>query len=129
MLRQKYTRDTFFVKLVNLDKDSDFIGKSALKHICNTGVSRKQVGLVIETTPLPSPNTTFWSVSRNGTIVGKVTSAVYSPRLKKNIALAMVSSDCADIGTALEISTLTETFRAMVVKKPFFDPEKKIPSK
>ena len=116
-------------RLVNLDKDSDFIGKSALTHIRNNGVNRKQVGLVIETTPLPSPNTTFWSVSRNGTIVGKVTSAVYSPRLKKNIALAMVSSDCADIDTALEISTLTGTFRALVVKKPFFDPEKKIPSK
>ena len=116
-------------RLINLDMDSDFIGKSALTHIRDNGVNRKQVGLVIETTPLTGPNTTFWSVSRNGKIVGKVTSAVYSPRLKRNIALAMVSSDCADLDTELEVSTLSGRCRAMVVKKPFFDPKKKIASK
>ena len=115
-------------RLINLDMDSDFIGKSALTHIRDNGVSRKQIGLVIETAPLTGPNTTFWSVSRNGKIVGKVTSAVYSPRLKRNIALAMVSSDCADLGTELEVVTLSGTHRAIVVKKPFFDPKKKIAS-
>ena len=108
--------------------DSDFIGKSALTHIRDNGVSRKQIGLVIETAPLTGPNTTFWSVSRNGKTVGKVPSAVYSPRLKRNIALAMVSSDCADLGTELEVVTLSGTYRAIVVKKPFFDPKKKLAS-
>ena len=116
-------------RLINLDMDSDFIGKSALTHIRDNGVSRKQIGLVIETAPLTGPNTTFWSVSRNGKIVGKVTSAVYSPRLKQNIALAMVSSDCADLGTELEVFTLSGAYRAMVVKKPFFDPKKELASK
>ena len=115
-------------RLINLDMDSDFIGKSALTHIRDNGVSRKQIGLVIETAPLTGPNTTFWSVSRNGKTVGKVTSAVYSPRLKRNIALAMVSSDCAELGTELEVVTLSGTYRAIVVKKPFFDPKKKIAS-
>ena len=116
-------------RLINLDMDSDFIGKSALTHIRDNGVNRKQIGLVIQTTPLTGPNTTFWSVSRNGKIVGKVTSAVYSPRLKKNIALAMVCSDYTDLDTELKVSTLSGTFRAVVVKKPFFDPKKKLASK
>ena len=40
--------------------------------------------------PLKGPNTTFWSILKDDKIIGKVTSAVYSPRLKKNIALAMI---------------------------------------
>jgi aminomethyltransferase len=61
----------------------DFIGKKALKKIWNDGISRKQVGLCIECDPLSGPNTHFWQVNRNGQVIGKVTSAIYSPRLKK----------------------------------------------
>ena len=42
-----------------------------------------------------APNTTFWTIFYDGKKVGKVTSAVYSPRLKKNIALAMVDIEFA----------------------------------
>jgi glycine cleavage system aminomethyltransferase T len=39
-------------RLVNLEIEADFIGKAALRRIKEQGVSRKQVGLVIEGTPL-----------------------------------------------------------------------------
>jgi len=115
-------------RLVNVDMDADFIGKSALQKIRDTGVSRKQVGLIIDGPPLKGPNTTFWAISKDQETVGKVTSAVYSPRLKKNIALAMVSSAYTTIGTVVEVQTSTGPVVATVVEKPFYDPKKNIAS-
>ncbi len=60
--------------------------------------------------------------------VGKVTSAVYSPRLKKNIALAMVDIKYSDLGTKLQIKIDDKTVNCTIVEKPFFDPKKKIAS-
>ncbi len=113
-------------RLVNLDMEAEFIGKFALKRIRDNGVTRKQVGLVIDGDPLPGPNTTFWSLSHDGAPVGKVTSAVYSPRLKKNIALAMVAVEAADLGTELQVVTHSGQVTATVVERPFFDPRKSI---
>jgi len=115
-------------RLVDLDMSADFIGKASLQSIKQNGVTRSQVGLVIEGEPLSGPNTEFWSVSSGDKIVGKVTSAVYSPRLKQNIALAMVSIDCADIGTTCLVTTPDDQRAAKVVLKPFYDPKKRITS-
>jgi glycine cleavage system aminomethyltransferase T len=115
-------------RLVDLDMSADFIGKASLQSIKQNGVTRSQVGLVIEGEPLSGPNTEFWSVSSGDKIVGKVTSAVYSPRLKQNIALAMVSIDCADIGTTCLVTTPDDQRAAKVVPKPFYDPKKRITS-
>ena len=117
-----------FDRLVSLDNDIEFIGKAALKKIKATGIKRKQVGLEINCEPLSGPNTTFWSIKKDNDKIGKVTSAIYSPRLKKNIALAMVSIKYSEIGTKLEIETNENTFEAVVVEKPFYDSKKKIAS-
>ncbi|MDG2406710.1 MAG: glycine cleavage T C-terminal barrel domain-containing protein, partial [Paracoccaceae bacterium] len=113
-------------RLLDLEMEASFIGKAALQDIRAKGVSRKQVGLQIDGPPLTGPNTTFWSVTINGENVGKVTSAVYSPRLKKNIALAMVAADSASLGTQVQVSTPAGELHANIVEKPFFDPKKKI---
>ncbi len=113
-------------RLVDLDMDNDFIGKDALRRIHDEGISRTQVGLIIDGDPLPGPNTTFWPVQDDSTPVGKVTSAVYSPRLEHNIALAMISVTAARLGTELAVATGTGTRRATVVERPFFDPKKSL---
>ena len=113
-------------RLVVPDMEADFIGKAALRLIRDTGVSRKQVGLRIDCAPLAGPNTGFWPVSTGGRGIGKVTSAVYSPRLEQNIALAMVAVDCAEIGAVVEVSMPHGTARATIVERPFFDPKKKL---
>ena len=117
-----------FDRLVSLDNDIEFIGKAALKKIRAEGIKRKQVGLEIMCKPLSGPNTTFWSIKKENNIIGKVTSAVYSPRLKKNIALAMVNIKNSEIGNNLEVETINGKFKAIVVVKPFYDPKKKIAS-
>ena len=105
---------------------AEFIGKDALIRIRENGVIRKQVGLHIECEPLKEPNTIFWEVLKNGKTIGKVTSAVYSPRLKQNIALAIVSIEVSVIGNLVEVSTPSGTAQASIVETPFFDPKKKI---
>ena len=115
-------------RLVNLDADIDFIGKAALTRIKKDGISRKQVGLELNCEPLKGPNTTFWPISKDNKVIGKVTSAVYSPRLKKNIALGMIEIDFSDIGNKLKVSTNDEIINCTVVEKPFYDPKKKIAS-
>ena len=116
-------------RLVNLDSNIDFIGKEALKKIKEQGIKRIQVGLEIKCEPLKGPNTIFWPILCKNKKIGKVTSAVYSPRLKKNIALAMVDIDYSKIGQKLEISIDNKTTNCEVIEKPFFDPKKKISSK
>ena len=115
-------------RLVNLDSDTNFIGKEALKKIKHNGITRKQVGVEIDCKPLTGPNTTFWKLKKNDINIGKVTSAVYSPRLQKNIALAMVSVDQSEIGNEFQVTTNEGTFNCIVVEKPFYDPKKKIAS-
>ena len=117
-----------FDRLVSLDNDIEFIGKAALKKIKSEGIKRKQVGLEINCEPLSGPNTTFWSIKKDNNKIGKVTSAVYSPRLKKNIALAMVNIKYSAVGTKLIVETNENKFEAIVVEKPFYDPKKKIAS-
>lgn len=113
-------------RLVELDIEADFIGKSALKRIRDEGVSRKQVGVVIDGPSLKGPNSRYWALEKDGKNVGKVTSAVFSPRLEKNIALAMVSVDFSEIGTSFDVQHPGGKRTATVVEKPFFDPNKKI---
>ena len=113
-------------RLVDLEMPANFIGKAALKQVQQRGISRQQVGLELDGEPLPGPNTQFWPVEVNGEVIGKVTSAVYSPRLKKNIALAMVAIGHSAVGTACTVQLTGETRSGTIVPKPFYDPKKQI---
>ena len=115
-------------RLVNLDSDVNFIGKEALKKIKQSGVKRKQIGLELDCEPLKGPNTTFWSILKDGKKIGKVTSAVYSPRLKKNIALAMIEINQSNIGNKFKVKTDDIEVNCVIVEKPFYDPKKQIAS-
>jgi len=115
-----------FDRLVNLDMEADFIGKAALKRIKEEGISRKQVGLIIDGEPLKGPNTTFWGINKDGETIGKVTSAVYSPRLEQNIALAMVDIEHLELGAGVEVISGSGAKAARMVEFPFYDPKKSI---
>ena len=113
-------------KFIDLDGSFNFVGKDALIEIKKSGIHRKQVGLMIDIEPLTGPNTSKWEIINNNKIIGVVTSAVYSPRLKSNIALAMVKKEFSDIGTLLKVNIDNNYVNANIVQKPFFDPNKSI---
>ena len=113
-------------RLVNLDMEADFIGKDALRRIRDEGVTRKQVGLVLDTAPLAGPNTEFWPIMKFASHIGRVTSAVHSPRLDRNIALAMVDAREAELGNSVEVLIENAMVTAEVVERPFYDPKKSI---
>ena len=115
-------------RLVSFDTDIDYVGKKALKKIKTEGIKRKQIGLILDCDPLKGPNTTFWEIIKDNKIIGKVTSAVYSPRLKKNIALAIISIGESKIGNIIDVKTSDSVIKGTIVEKPFFDPKKKIAS-
>lgn len=106
-------------RLVDLDMETDFIGKTALRRIREEGPRRQLVGLELSGPPLERPNTRFWPLFVGNDYVGQVTSAVYSPRLERNIALAMVTADTAATGSELRISGALDDAAATVVDKPF----------
>ena len=113
-------------RLVDLKSPHKFVGKQALLKIKTQGVKVKQVGLALECDPLSGPNTQFWTIRKDEQKVGKVTSAIYSPRLMKNIALAMVSIEYNGVGVKLDVDTPNGSFAARVVDLPFYDPNKNI---
>ena len=115
-------------RLVNLDSEINFIGKEALKKIKQEGIKRIQIGLELDCPPLVGPNTKFWPIIKDGKKIGKVTSAVYSPRLKKNIALAIVNIHNSEIGNSLKVFIDDKEISSKVIEKPFYDPKKKIAS-
>ena len=115
-------------RLVSLDSDINFIGKKALIEIQKKGIKRQQIGLEIEGDSLTGPNTIFWEIFFDDKIIGKVTSAVFSPRLEKNIALAMVDKNFTKIGLKLSVKINGVLRDSIIVEKPFFDPKKALPS-
>ena len=115
-------------RLVSLDSDINFIGKKALIEIQKKGIKRQQIGLEIVGDSLTGPNTIFWEIFCDEKIIGKVTSAVFSPRLEKNIALAMVDKNFTEIGLKLSVEINGVLRDAIIVEKPFFDPKKSLPS-
>ncbi len=112
-------------KYVDLDQEVNFIGKEALKKIKTTGIERKLVGLEIHSDPL-SQQAQPWAIEYNGQPFGAITSAVYSPDLDKNIALAMVDIEYADVETQLVVDMEQKKAGATIAPLPFIDNRAKV---
>lgn len=113
--------------LVDLEQETDFIGKAALERIRAQGVTRKLVGVEIDGERFEF-NMTKWPVRDGTRLIGRVTSAVHSPRLGKNIGYAMVPVEYTGLGVTFTVDVPgAGERRATVVRKPFFDPGKDIP--
>lgn len=113
-------------RLVDLDAELPFMGKEALRRIQAEGVKRKLVGIEIDGDPLDL-NMTSWPTRVEGQEVGRVTSAVWSPRLSKNVGYTWVPIEHAETGSELTIVTPDGPRTAVVTPMPFIDPGKKIP--
>jgi len=112
---------------VDLDQKADFIGKKALERVAAEGPTRKVVGIELDCEPLIGYIEDFLPVVDGTDQIGQVSSAFYSPRLKKNIGFALVPIDRAGLGTNFILKTARGEREATVVQMPFVDPEKSTP--
>jgi glycine cleavage system aminomethyltransferase T len=106
---------------------ADFIGRATLERIAMQGVKRKLVGVQFGGEPFRMWLEDFWPVVRDGTAVGRLTSAGRSFRLEKNIGYAWVPAELAESGTELELESPGGPVPAVTAALPFLDPGKDIP--
>jgi aminomethyltransferase len=111
---------------VDLKRDEDFVGRAALEERA-AHPQRVLVGLELEGSETAGHGDEVYSGRQR---VGVVTSGTRSPILRKNVALARVAVQYADLGTRIEVGKLDghqKRIEATVVRIPFYDPDKTRP--
>lgn len=76
----------------DLDQDNEVLSKNALLKIRDEGPVQRLIGMEVSGQPI-KPVTIWKDIFCEDAKAGHISTAVYSPRLKKNIALAMIQSD------------------------------------
>jgi len=82
---------------IDLDNDRDFIGKKPLLEIAKRGPKRGRVGLFLDGAPLAG-NEQKYPIEQNGKVVGLLNAHTFSPRLERNIAIALLNREIPDDG-------------------------------
>jgi aminomethyltransferase len=103
--------------VVKLDK-GPFIGREALQQIKAEGPRRKLVGLEMIGRGIARGGYEVTAV--DGPVIGVITTGMPAPTLGKNLALALVRTGYAKIGTELDVVIRGKPVRAKVVKTPFY---------
>ncbi len=114
-------------RLVDFNMAGECLAMDALRRIRDRGVDRRLVGVELDGEPFPALNFTRWPAHFEGRRVGEVTSAIYSPRLKKNIGYCWLPTALAEAGTDVSVASEWGRRQARVTPMPFVDPEKRIP--
>jgi aminomethyltransferase len=107
--------------------DEASISMSALRRIRETGAARKINGVEFDGAPFPELNNVKWPALEGEERIGKVTSAIHSPRLGKNIGYCWLPADRSSEGVSVTVETEWGKRGATVVPMPFVDPDKTIP--
>ncbi|MCM3566637.1 glycine cleavage system aminomethyltransferase GcvT [Neobacillus mesonae] len=106
---------------VKLKKEADFIGKDALLQQKENGVPRKIVGIEMIDRGIPRHG---YPVYKGDELIGEVTTGTQSPTLKKNIGLALISSEYGELDSELEVEIRGKRLKVKVVPTPFYKREK-----
>jgi glycine cleavage system aminomethyltransferase T len=110
------------------EQEQDYIGKEALERIRSEGVDRKLVGIEFEAAdPLPGI-AAIWPAYADDREVGRVTAAVWSPGLERNIGYVWVPIELAEPGRPLRVESEHGTLTGHTATIPFVDPKKERPA-
>ena len=107
-----------FDKFVNLDSDITFLGKEKLKKIKSEGISKKLMGVQIDTKEISLSESLDIKNEKNAKI-GELRSACYSPQFKKVIGIAMINSPYWEVSESIQIEINGNTFNGKVCDLPF----------
>jgi len=107
-------------KYCNDTSSHDFIGKIALEKIKLEGVKQKIRGIVFDGIPCETCVRPLPVYSNKNTIIGQITSGIFSPRLKKNVGLSMIKKDYWTVGSEVLIKTSDNKFtKGTISSLPF----------
>lgn len=110
------------------EQPQDYIGKQALERLRGQGVDRKLVGIEFaESEPLPGIGT-VWPAFHGEREVGRVTAAVWSPGLARNIGYVWVPIELAGPGQPLRVESEHGELSGRTAAIPFVDPQKERPA-
>tara|TARA_B100002051_G_scaffold274902_1_gene317206 strand:+ start:309 stop:1463 length:1155 start_codon:yes stop_codon:yes gene_type:complete len=115
-------------RMLDLDRDDDFIGKAALRALAKSGSRRKLVAVVFDGDPV-EPNEHPWPIFIDGNRVGSIRSAGYSPRRKSNIGFALVDRAYRDEGKIFEVRNGQHSYSGEIVTFPIVEPGTPLPDK
>ena len=108
-------------RFCKMDKP-DFIGRAALEQAQAGGLKRRLIGL--EMTGRGIARDGYRVLVQSSKDIGWVTSGSPAPFLKRNMALAYVDSECAEIGSVLQVEIRGAAVDAVVVPTPFYKRKK-----
>ena len=106
-------------KFVNLDKKSSFLSRESLNKINTNGSSKELVGIEIISEPFENFVADHLPIYFNSNVVGKITSSVFSPRLKKNIGLAIINKRKDLIKNGFTVKIAKNEYNIKISKIPF----------
>lgn len=89
-------------KFCVVDGSIDYIGRGALQQIAAAGPTREIRGVAFDGGPCPTCSKP-WPVMVGDVRVGHVTSAIWSPRLKRNVGQSLIDRGYWDAGQAVEV--------------------------
>jgi len=89
----------------SIENTHEYIGKKALDQIRVNGVKQKIRGILFDGGPCPTCSIPFPIYAENKTLIGQITSGIYSPRFEKNVGLSMILKDYWDIGQQVKVLT------------------------
>jgi aminomethyltransferase len=101
----------------------DFIGRAALEKVKAAGLKRTLIGLEMIERGIARDG--YKVFDESGREIGYVTSGSYAPFLKKNIALAYVPPEFANVGSHVKVECRSQGVKAKVVPIPFYKRPKK----
>jgi len=111
--------DLNFDKFVNLEKKHEFLAKNALIKINKNGAKKELVGIEILGDPFLDYVGDHLPMYFDQKSIGKITSSVYSPRLKKNIGLALIERRKQDIVKGYNLKINNQSLEVRICKLPF----------
>ena len=109
-------------RFCKMDKP-DFIGRAALTKAEDQGLKRTLAGL--EMTGRGIARDGYKVLDNGGKEIGYVTSGSFAPFLRKNIALAYVAPEFAELGATLNVEIRSQPVAAKIVPTPFYKRPKK----
>ena len=106
-------------KFVNLQKKADFLSKKALTDIHKNGPTKELIGIEIPGNFQDEFSSDYVPIYSDSNKVGRITSSVYSPRLKKNIALGIINKRSGSVNGSYFIKKNNSDFEINVCDLPF----------